>query len=721
MTRRLMKHNPAFLTKDELVQSFVVRLTDLDLALEHVREQPEGPPQHMLLIGPRGIGKTTMVLRIAAAVQADPELGKTWYPIVFGEEAYEVGTAAELWLEAILHLAKQTGDARLAAAYQELKRQRDDKRLYEQALARLMDFADAEKKRLLIVVENMNMLLGEQLSDEDGWTLRHTLQNERRILLLGTATTRFDEIDNADKAMYDLFWTHDLRPLDTEECRLLWQSASGQEINGRRIRPIQILTGGSPRLLAILASFAAGVSFKDLMLKLTELVDDNTTYFKSNLESLPTAERKAYVALADIWSPATAREVAEAARLDVNKTSALLHRMVQRGAVSEVKQRGRRVSYQVAERMYNIYHLMRRHGGDESRVRAVVQFMIHMYDKDGLVDVMKSIVDEACSIDPKAREDHFRLVSSMLRRAASPEVSAAIITAINPEFFALEGAPSFVTDIVRKRDETSAIEQAREMYRNVVFDDSVDPNRWMQAVLADAVSLADAEAAARRMVEARQDSGGAWALLGYVLSVRNQVGDAETALRRSADLTSGNERAAILMILGHMLGSAGRTEEAIEAEQAARDGLRASTTDRQRRGLYCTLAKILVLNDKWHDALTEVGKVSSPQTWTDALAPQITAIYVDVAVRGHSAEALAHLTTLPTRQKFEPLVVALQMIVGEEHNAPQEVVEVAKDIVQQIEMLKHAAQQQKKARTANGRKPKRNSKPKRAARVAAPR
>jgi hypothetical protein len=585
-----MKHNPAFLTKDELVESFVVRLTDLDFALEHVREQPEGPPQHMLLIGPRGIGKTTMVLRIAAAVQADPELGKQWYPIVFGEEAYEVGTAAELWLEAILHLARQTGDARLTAAYQELKKQRDEKRLYEQALARLMDFADAEKKRLLVVVENMNMLLGEQLSEGDGWTLRHTLQNERRILLLGTATTRFDEIDNVDKAMYDLFWTHDLRPLETEECRMLWQSVSGQEISSRRIRPIEILTGGSPRLLGILASFAADVSFRELMLKLTELVDDNTTYFKSNLESLPTAERKAYVALSDIWSPATAREVAEAARLDVNKTSALLHRMVQRGAVSEVKRRGGKVSYQVAERMYNIYHLMRRHGGDESRVRAVVQFMVHMYDTGGLVEAVRPIVHEARSVDPEARGDHLRLISSMLRRTAPPEV----------------------TDVVRRRGEP-LIAQVREERR---------PSGYLAAHLAG---------------ESRRD----------------------------------------------------------EAEQTTREAVRASTTVGQKAACHHALVHIPLMSDKLNDALAGAGKAASQETAADELVRNISEIYVEVAAAGHAAEALAHLTALPTRQKFEPLIVALQMIVGEEHNAPQEVVEVAKDIVQQVEALKQAAPQNK--------------------------
>ncbi|HZW47570.1 MAG TPA: ATP-binding protein, partial [Microvirga sp.] len=163
MKARVMKHNPAFLTREELVQSFVVRHVDLELVLERLREGGEGPNQHILLIGPRGIGKTTLVLRVAAAVEAEPELNKKWYPLVFSEESYEVATAAEFWLEAILHLADQTGDARLHATYDELKKQRDEQRLYEQALARLMDFADAQGKRLLVIVENMNMILGEQL------------------------------------------------------------------------------------------------------------------------------------------------------------------------------------------------------------------------------------------------------------------------------------------------------------------------------------------------------------------------------------------------------------------------------------------------------------------------------------------------------------------------------------------------------------------------------
>src|SRR5262249_23472523 len=159
--------------------------------------------------------------------------------------------------------------------------------LYEQALARLMDFADEQGKRLLVIAENLNMLLGEQLSSDDGWVLRHTLQNEHRIMLLATATTRFDEIDSVDKAMYDRFWTYDLRQMNGVECSKLWTSVNGREMDNGRIKPIQILTGGSPRLLSILAAFASGLSFKELMTELEQLVDDHTSYFKSNLESLP--------------------------------------------------------------------------------------------------------------------------------------------------------------------------------------------------------------------------------------------------------------------------------------------------------------------------------------------------------------------------------------------------------------------------------------------------
>ncbi|MHC4867191.1 MAG: ATP-binding protein [Planctomycetota bacterium] len=170
--RRRVKYNPAFLTAEELVASFVVRHTELELIVQVVRENVTKSNQHVLVIGPRGIGKTMLALRVVQQIRDDEALGAKWYPLVFGEESYQVSTPGEFWLEGIFHLAHRTGDERWQRTYEDLRDERDEERLQERALGQLMDFADRQGKRLLLVVENFNMLLGEQISDDDAWKLR---------------------------------------------------------------------------------------------------------------------------------------------------------------------------------------------------------------------------------------------------------------------------------------------------------------------------------------------------------------------------------------------------------------------------------------------------------------------------------------------------------------------------------------------------------------------
>lgn len=389
------KYNPAFLTQEELLRAFVVRHTDLDLIVQVVRDNAGPSNQHVLVVGPRGIGKSMLVLRVAAEVNRDEDLCKGWYPLVFAEESYQVHTPGEFWLEALFHLYRQTHDERWKRAHAELHSESDEERLRERALSQLMDFAERQGKRILLIAENLHMLLGEQLRPDDGWTLRHTLSNEPRVMLLATATGRFAEVENSDKAMFDLFRVHELRPLDSADCKVMWATITGQEPDDHRVRPVQILTGGNPRLLRIISGFAAQLSFRELMTELTELVDEHTEYFKSHLDNLAAVERKAYLALAELWDPATAREVAQAARLDVNKTSALLARLTRRGAVCVSDQQGRTKRYQLAERMYNIYYLMRRRGGPPRRVKALVNFMVSFYGSEQPLAVVRSLGEEA--------------------------------------------------------------------------------------------------------------------------------------------------------------------------------------------------------------------------------------------------------------------------------------------------------------------------------------
>ena len=408
------KYNPGFLTDDELVASFCVRTREFESIVEMLGGCTGSSNQHQIVIGPRGSGKTSLLLRVAAEVRRDARLSATFFPIVFAEESYEVATAGEFWLECLARLADQAPQREdgpdLRLTVEDLRTIRDDRTLGERCLATLLDFSDREDKRLVLMVENLNMMFRDMAdSREAGWRLRKTLQTEPRIILLASATSRFDEIDHPEHAMYDLFRTLTLRPLDTSECAVLWEAVSGRDQPPEAIRSLEILTGGSPRLLAILARFGGGLSFQELMADLLDLVDDHTDYFKSHLESLPVQERRVYLALAGLWKPAFTKEIADRARLETSKCSAQLTRLVERGAVQVAGGTARRKQYYLSERLYNIYYLLRRNRGSDRLIETLIRFMASYYSPDELIEPsiqLPASSDEMTTVPTGVRRDH---------------------------------------------------------------------------------------------------------------------------------------------------------------------------------------------------------------------------------------------------------------------------------------------------------------------------
>ena len=403
MARAAMKYNPGFLTDQELVDSFCVRVAEFEMLVETIRESTGSSNPHQLVVGPRGTGKTTLLLRVAVEVKRDPELKSAWFPIIFPEESYEIATCGEFWMQCLAHLGNQapqgSGGMDLARTLAEVRHEQDDQRLAGRCLDAILEFADQENKRLLLIVENLNMLFDDINEPDVGWQLRHTLQNEKRILLFASATSRFEEIERYGRAMYDLFHVQDLRRLDTDACAVLWKAVSNRDPDRNVVRSLEILTGGNPRLLAIVARFGAMLSFHELMDNLLRLVDDHTEYFKSHLDFLGVQDRRVYLALARLWRPATAREVAEQARLPTNNCSALLGRLVDRGAILIAGGEPRRKQYYIAERMYNIYYLLRMGRGSDRLVEALVRFMRTFYSRSELEDYLNSLWSEPDNVD----------------------------------------------------------------------------------------------------------------------------------------------------------------------------------------------------------------------------------------------------------------------------------------------------------------------------------
>ena len=398
------KFNPGFLTADELVASYCVRTAEFELLVEVLRDCTAASNPHQLVIGPRGSGKTTLLLRIAAEVPRNAALASRCFPVVFAEESYGVATAGEFWLECLTNLAAQAPHREdapdLHRTVDELRAVRDDRALADRSLGALLDFAEREGKRLLLLVENLNMLFRDMADPDEGWRLRKTLQTEPRIIVFASATSRFQEIDHPDRALYDLFRVRTLRPLDTRQCAVLWETVAGRHPAPPTVRSLEILTGGSPRLIAIVARFGAGLSFRELMADLFDLVDDHTEYFKSHIESLPAQERRVYLALAALWKPATTREIADQARIGTSTCSAQLARLGERGVVQVAGGSARRKQYYLSERLYNIYYLLRRRRGPDRLVEALILLMQSYYSPPELKDISTRMVhaDRCCRL-----------------------------------------------------------------------------------------------------------------------------------------------------------------------------------------------------------------------------------------------------------------------------------------------------------------------------------
>ncbi|MCY3870750.1 MAG: tetratricopeptide repeat protein [Gemmatimonadetes bacterium] len=467
--QRIRKFNPGtFLSDEEVIEQFVVRKHELSIALEVLRGNIDSPScQHVLVVAPRGRGKTMLLARVAAELNTDDGLSECLLPVRFMEESHEVLNIADFWLETLFHLARESvrHDPVLAQELREthadLRDRWREKELADRVFAAVLDASDRLGKKLVLMVENLQSI-GENVDDDFGWQLRGALQSEPQIMLLATATSRFKGLDDAEQPFFEQFRILDLEPLNTEECRRLWQVVTGDEVSDHGIRPLEILTGGSPRLLVIVGEFAQHRSLGQLMEELVTLIDDHTEYFRSHLEVLASVERRVYLAVIDLWQPSNAGEIAVRARKDIRTVSTLLRRLANRGAVI-VEGTGRKRMYVASERLYSIYYKLRRERDEAAVVANLIYFMAVFYSEAELVEMSDELIAEAARL-PVIREGFERAI------AEQPQVGSVFSNIVRPS---IDQASDLATSIDNKSLE-QLLEEINTAFNEEAFEKVIE-------------------------------------------------------------------------------------------------------------------------------------------------------------------------------------------------------------------------------------------------------
>lgn len=348
-----------------------------------------------------------LLARVAAEIRADAHLSQRLLAVRFMEENHEVFGLGEFWLETMFQLSSAVAscDAALAAElrerHAELTPRWGEHGLADLARAAVLDVADRLDCRLVLMIENFQTLC-QQAEPDFGWQLRQVLQSVPEVVLLGSATSRFQALDDVEEPFFELFRIIELKPLGTEDCRRLWEMARGERVFAADVRPLQILTGGSPRFLVFLAGFGRHESLGSLMEEVVTIVDQHTEYFRGYLDNLPRGERRAFIALIDLWAPSTAGEIAARARMDIRVVSTMLARLMNRGAVltdPNTARRGR--LYSAAEPLFSIYYKLRRERSEAAVVESLVHFMVALYEVDlflRLRDLLAAELSDATSV-----------------------------------------------------------------------------------------------------------------------------------------------------------------------------------------------------------------------------------------------------------------------------------------------------------------------------------
>ncbi|GAB6139705.1 hypothetical protein JCM14076_04340 [Methylosoma difficile] len=388
-------YNPAAQDPEQLLADFIDRKSLLDKILAIVRANtPDRPQQHLVLIGPRGMGKTTLLCAIKHTIERDDALNADWLPLLFQEEQYGIGDLADFWLEALRHLQKsnQTADRLLAE---------DADNLAELAKQAFLDLLAEKAKRAILLIDNLNDIFANIGDDHALHSLRALWMTDPRIMVIGAAPSYFAEITEVDQVFHDFFRSFSLERLTQSELEdFLRRYAENQHDDAvlnvianapERVAALRILTGGNPRLVKLGYRILRDGLDGDLRHDLERMIDETTPFFKHRIDSLAKEARRTFDAIARRWDPITVDDIRRELRKPSNSVSVQIKRLIDEGFIEEAAGHAKKKSYQVSERFYNIYYLMRHSREGRKRLRWLVGFMQTFYTKKDFRDWAKRL------------------------------------------------------------------------------------------------------------------------------------------------------------------------------------------------------------------------------------------------------------------------------------------------------------------------------------------
>jgi tetratricopeptide (TPR) repeat protein len=395
-------YDPWELPAEQRQTTFVGREQFLKRFLGAIREQEgRATVQHYILTGPRGIGKTTLLLVLRDRIRQDPEISAQWFCVQLREEEYYIHKQRDLWQLVLQALAV---NEKLVEA-QQVVDQAQDIRDEEKSSALLVDglrsICNRHGKRLVLLIDNFdhifpNTAAGEakhRKPDSEYRAFRKRLSTETFLMLIATSVKLFEDIYGYDQGFFHFFSPIELPELSREEVaemlRRLAQADGNAEFLSRlerskvTLQTLCVLTGGNPRLITMLYHILAQREMGEPVQALWETVAGLTPMLRQELADMPRQQSKTLDALLRLNGAAAPAEISKYSRLPLNVVTTQLGRLkAARYVALEGGGKGRKATYRVADQMFSVWYSMRYVPVGRRRIELFTDFLRAWFSSD---------------------------------------------------------------------------------------------------------------------------------------------------------------------------------------------------------------------------------------------------------------------------------------------------------------------------------------------------
>ncbi len=389
----LSAFNPSTMSPKLLEAIFVEREPLIQELLGSIRGSLSPTSKaHSLILGPRGMGKTHLVSLIYHRIREgkkgaeglDEHLRIAW----LREEERGIATFFHLLRRIIVVLAATYKDLELEKRLTDLKGNspQDTQTLAERLLVEWLD-----GKTLLLLVENFEDMLS-RMGEQGQQAFRAFLQNRSCCLVLATAPTLTAALSKQTAPFYNFFNLHTLEEFSVETARNLMRLIAQQRgdkefaafletpVATERLRAIEDLAGGHPRIWILFAGFLTKEILDDLVPAFYKLVDELTPYYQSKMENLPGQEALIIETLCEKPGAMPVKELADACFLAPNAVSAHLNDLTKRGFVRSEKL-GRESYYELREPLLRVWIQVK--GDRDKPIRLIIEFIKRWFISKG--------------------------------------------------------------------------------------------------------------------------------------------------------------------------------------------------------------------------------------------------------------------------------------------------------------------------------------------------